>query len=44
LLNVINSQKYRHKSIGIDNTLCQRIVIGIGNSFYTSIVNIPAFQ
>jgi len=46
LLNVINSQKYCHKSIGIgiDNTLCQRIVIGIGNSFYTSIVNIPAFQ
>jgi len=36
LLNVINSKKYCHQSIGvgIGNTFCQSIVIGIGNSFH----------
>jgi len=31
-----NSQKYCHKSIGIGigNTFCQSIVIGIDNAFY----------
>ena len=29
-----NSKKYFRKSIGIGNTFCQSIVIGIDNSFY----------
>jgi len=35
LLNVINSKKYCHISIGIGiaNTFCQSNVIGIGNNF-----------
>jgi len=29
-----NSEKYCHKSIGIGNTICQNIDIGIDNSFH----------
>jgi len=42
LLNLINSKKYCHKSIGIDisNTFCKSILIGIGSS---RDANVPSF-